>query len=122
MWIKVLWLAVIGWVLQGILAYFQIKNFQKQLEELRKKGRVGLGIVKGRFGRGVIVILCINNEGIITDAQIMSGTTVFARFVPFNILKNRNITDIESVIRDMRKHTKSAILKALASLEPAPDN
>lgn len=122
MWIKVLWLAGVAWILQGILTYFQIKNFQNKLTELRKKGRVGLGIVKGRFGRGVIVMLSVNNENIITDAQIMSGATVFARFVPFNLLINHNIKYVESIAKDMKEHIKSAILKAVASLEPSPNN
>jgi len=122
MWIKVLGLAGVAWILQGILTYFQIKNFQNKLTELRKNGRVGVGIVKGRFGRGVIVMLSVNNENIITDAQIMSGATVFARFVPFNILINQNIKHVESIAKDMKEHIKSAILKAVASLEPSPNN
>jgi len=89
-----LWLAALAWILQGVLVYFQIKNFQNKIKELRKKGKVGVGIVKGHFGRGVIVILSIDNENIISDAQIMSGTTVFARFVTFNALINQNIKAI----------------------------
>ena len=122
MWIKVFGLAGVAWILQGILTYFQIKNFQNKLTELGKNGRVGVGIVKGRFGRGVIVMLSVNNENIITDAQIMSGATVFARFVPFNILINQNIKHVESIAKDMKEHIKSAILKAVASLEPSPNN
>lgn len=122
MWIKVLWLAALAWILQGVLVYFQIKNFQNKIRELRKKGKVGVGIVKGRFGRGVIVILSIDNENIISDAQIMSGTTVFARFVPFNALINQNIKCVEAIAKDMKKNTKAAISKAIASLEPSLNN
>jgi len=113
----VLWIALGAWILQGVLVYFQIKNFQGKLKELRKKGNIGVGIEKGRLGKGVIVILCVNDENIITDAQIMSGTTVFARFVPFKALINQNIKCVEAVVKDMKKQTKSAILKAVASLE-----
>lgn len=122
MCIKVLWMVAVAWILQGILVYFQIKNFQNKLKELRKNGRTGVGIVKGRFGRGVIVILSIDNENIISDAQIMSGTTVFARFVPFNALINQNIKCVEAIAKEMKKNTKAAILKAIASLEPSLNN
>jgi glucitol operon activator protein len=115
--IKVLWLAAAAWILQGVLVYFQIKNFQSKLNEMRTKGKVGVGTVKGRFGKGVILMLCINDENLITDAQIMSGTTVFARFVPFHALINQNIEHVEAIIKDMKKQTKTAIVKAISSLE-----
>lgn len=117
MWIKILWIAGVAWILQGVLVYFQIKNFQSKLKEMREKGKVGVGAVKGRFGRGVIVILCINDKNTIIDAQIMTGTTVFARFMPFKALINQNIEYLEAISKDMKKHTKSAISKAIASLE-----
>lgn len=116
MWIIVSFVAV-AWVLQGVLTYFQIKNFQNKLNELKKHGRFGVGTLKGRFGRGVIVILNVNEEDVITDAQIMTGITVFARFTPFKILKNKNLKDIDFITKNMNKNTKSAILKALDSLE-----
>ena len=50
MWIKILWIIGAAWVCQGVLVYFQIKNFQK-IAELKRHGRLGVGTVKGRFSR-----------------------------------------------------------------------
>ena len=46
MWIKILWIIGAAWVCQGVLVYFQIKNFQKKIAELKRHGRLGVGTVK----------------------------------------------------------------------------
>lgn len=117
MWIKVLWIIGAAWVCQGVLVYFQIKNFQTKVAELRKNGRLGVGTVKGRFGSGVIVIIAVNDEDIITDAQIMTGITVFARFMPFKTLQNQNLKDIAIITKSTNQKTKTAVLKAIDSLD-----
>jgi glucitol operon activator protein len=117
MWMKVLLIIGAAWVCQGILVYFQIKNFQKKLAELKEHGRLGIGTVKGRFGSGVIVILGVNDEDIITNAQIMTGITVFARFVSFEAPQNQNIKDVDIITKSMNKKTKTAVLKAIDSLD-----
>jgi len=83
---------------------------------------LGVGTVKGRFSRGVIVILGVNDENIITNAQIMTGITVFARFMPFKALQNQNLKDIDVITKSMNKRTKTAVLKAIDSLDPSKDN
>jgi len=122
MWIKILWIIGAAWVCQGVLVYFRIKNFQKKIAELKRHGRLGVGTVKGRFSRGVIVILGVNDENIITNAQIMTGITVFARFMPFKALQNQNLKDIDVITKSMNKRTKTAVLKAIDSLDPSKDN
>ncbi|NLZ51692.1 MAG: transcriptional regulator [Thermoanaerobacteraceae bacterium] len=122
MWIKILWIIGAAWVCQGVLVYFQIINFQKKIAELKRHGRLGVGTVKGRFGRGVIVIIAVNDEDIITDAQIMTGITVFARFMPFKVLQSQNLKDIATITKSVSKKTKTAVLKAIESLEPSKYN
>ncbi len=118
MWIKVLWLVGAAWIFQGILVYFQIRNFQAKMAQLRKKGRIGVGTVKSRLGSGVIIIIVAGDTGMITEAQIMTGMTVFARFTPFEILQNRNLDEIPAMLEseNLNKKTKTAITKAVDSL------
>lgn len=117
MWIKIISIFAVAWILQGVLTYFQIQSFQAKLAEFRKYNRLGVGTVKGRFSKGIIVILGVDDKDIITDAQIMSGITVFARFRPFYELKCKKINEINETVKGMNRNTIKAINKAKDSLE-----
>jgi glucitol operon activator protein len=117
MWTKIL--AIIGfmWVLQGVLTYFQIKNFQRKLKEMKKYGRVGVGTVKGKLGAGAIVILAADKRGKIVDAQKMSGISVFARFGPLKGLQDLYYWEISHIIDNYDKITQNSLLIAADSLK-----
>ncbi|NLH02470.1 MAG: transcriptional regulator [Clostridiales bacterium] len=117
MWAKTALLIFIVWVIQGLLSYSQIKNFKLKLAEFKNYHRFGIGQVKGRFSRGVIVILGVDGNDIIVNAEIMSGITVFARFKPFDILKNQNINHINAITKSMNKCTRNAAIEAINSLK-----
>ncbi|HHX24649.1 MAG: transcriptional regulator GutM [Tepidanaerobacteraceae bacterium] len=117
MWIKIISILAVAWILQGVLTYFQIKNFQAKLAEFRKYSRLGVGTVKGRFSKGTIVILGVDDKDTIVDAQIMSGITVFARLRPFCKLKSKKIREISKITKGMNINTIRAINRAIDSLE-----
>lgn len=56
----------------------QIKNFNINYIEMRKKGKVAIGRKRGYIQVGIIVMLLIDNDGIIVDCRKMQGVTVFA--------------------------------------------
>lgn len=109
MWIKLLTLIVLMWILQGVFAYFQIKNFQTKMKEMKKNGRVGIGTVKGRLGAGAIVILSVDRTGRIIEARKMTGISVFARFKPFPELKSLYYWEAVKAVDGSKK----ALLKAV---------
>lgn len=85
------------WFLQGVGTYFQMSHYRKVLGGVAGKGGegyVGVGNAKGRFGKGVILILVSDLEGTVTRALRMRGMTVFARF---DEAPNLVGTDIESL-------------------------
>ncbi|MDA9460263.1 transcriptional regulator GutM [Enterococcus mundtii] len=72
------------WVIQILLSYLQHINYRKELNEIKKRhtGFLGVGIAKAKFnlGRGVILLLVTDQNGLILSCREMSGVTIFARF------------------------------------------
>ncbi|WP_162924569.1 transcriptional regulator GutM [Rubrobacter indicoceani] len=71
------------WLLQGVGTYFQMTHYRKVLggiTEAGGEGYVGVGNAKGKFGKGVILILVFDRDRTVTNALRMRGMTVFARF------------------------------------------
>lgn len=91
MWIRFVIFIGIMWIIQVVLTYFQMKHYQKRMVALKRKGRIGVGTTKGRITSGVIIILAVNPRGVIVDAEIMRGVSVFARFKKIKDLIGENI-------------------------------
>ena len=72
------------WLLQLFFSYVQHKDYQRVINEnkRRQSGYLGVGIAKTKFnlGRGTILILVTDQQRTILDFQEMSGITVFSRF------------------------------------------
>ncbi|GAF41168.1 sorbitol operon activator [Agrilactobacillus composti DSM 18527 = JCM 14202] len=77
----VLGLALVGaFLIQSALGFFQIKNFSKNYSELRHQGRVLIGKNPKRFQSGTLFLISITADGLIQEARIMKGITIFAKF------------------------------------------
>ena len=71
------------WGLQIVGTHIQMSHYRKVLGGITReggKGYVGAGNAKARFGKGVILILVTDEDGVVTRALRMRGMTVFARF------------------------------------------
>jgi len=114
---SVVFLMIIGigvWILNFILGLLQIKDFNKNYIELRKLGKVAIGRKKGRISSGTIVLLRIENDGLIVEARKMQGVTVSARVKSFNGLEDKYIDKLtESDLKKFNKPLKKAILDAV---------
>ncbi|PTL37512.1 transcriptional regulator GutM [Alkalicoccus saliphilus] len=90
------------WVLQFYMAHYQMKNYYQTLRKMSRKeeGFLGVGIHKRKFGKGVVAILVTNNEGVIVDAQRMSGVTVFSRFENFDDVVGIHLNDVYKVVEE----------------------
>lgn len=115
---KILLIAFIFFVLQGLLTYLQINNYKKAIKRLRKKGHLGVGTKKGKISAGSIVILVSDNEGNIIDGEEMRGFTVFSRFKKMENVLGRNIEDLKKEYKEENK-SNQGIITAINSLEMA---
>ncbi|MFZ7131077.1 MAG: transcriptional regulator GutM [Eubacteriales bacterium] len=104
-----LWVFVLLLV-QGILTYFQINDYRKNVREMRKQGNLFVGQVKGRIKAGSIVIMAIDDTGKIIDAKSMTGITVFHRFKPLKEVVGCNIEENQKWLNRMKN---KQIIKAI---------
>ncbi|NFT06727.1 MULTISPECIES: transcriptional regulator GutM [Clostridium] len=114
---SVVFLIIIGitvWVLNFIFGLIQIKDFNKNYIELRRLGKVAIGRKKGMINSGTIVLIRIQDDGLILEARKMQGVTVAARVKQFKGLENMYIDSIEeNDLKEFNKPLKRAILDAV---------
>lgn len=107
---------VAAFLLQGLLGFFQIKNFSKNYGEMRQAGRVLIGKNPKRVQSGSLLLLSINGDGDIQAARIMKGVTVFAHFKPLSRIVGHNIVALAAdydALASIDKLTRGCILNAL---------
>ncbi|MDU3177111.1 transcriptional regulator GutM [Anaerococcus sp.] len=102
-------------MLQYFLTFLQMNSFKEYFRKFIKEGKVAIGIKKGGFKSGSIVMFGVDENGTIRNAAFINGITVFARFKENNDFNNINIKDIDKEVLTGTKFPKSlkqAILNA----------
>lgn len=106
----ILILMVIAFFTQSAFAFFQVRAYQKTLNEMRGKGLLGIGSRKVFMQKGDIVILSYDRvSGTIYDARRMLGVTIFQRFRVVEEWIGLTLAEIEEVaqIQDEKLNAKS---------------
>ncbi|MCF6466178.1 transcriptional regulator GutM [Clostridium sp. Cult2] len=104
----------IAWILQILLGLLQIKSFNKRYVELRRKGKVAIGKVKGKLRAGTVVLIAIDDDCNIIQAEKIQGLTVFARLKSMNTLIGENLLKIDPVVLEkLDKLTLLAVTDAV---------
>ncbi|MGM0165104.1 hypothetical protein IGI39_000045 [Enterococcus sp. AZ135] len=73
-------IAIMAYILQIFLGMKQIKNFNSVYIRMKRKGKVAIGRRPGKIASGTILLLGVDNTGIIQEAEMMQGTSILARF------------------------------------------
>lgn len=101
----IIFLLFLAFFLQGVFTYFQIKDFRKNVAQLRKEGRVGVGNEKRRAGAGAMVILAVDPNEVIINGRLMQGISVFAKFQPYT---RYNGSKLINVLHELEKQLEEA--------------
>lgn len=112
--------AVVVWVLQTALGFWQFKRFSNHVRDLRQFGRVAIGRARGRFSAGVLVLFVIDNECRIIKGEIMQGRTVFANCKPFDEFNGVTLFELSEELCDSMKlpaQQKLAVISARQDYE-----
>jgi glucitol operon activator protein len=113
-WSLLLLVVAILWLAQIVGTYHQVRHYRKVLSRITQEGGegyVGVGNAKARFGKGVILILVVNEDGRVRKALKMRGATVFARFREAPELSGLHIDEL----RDEKKSDGNEMGTALAA-------
>ncbi|WP_290768968.1 transcriptional regulator GutM [Halanaerobium sp.] len=101
---------VISWILQGVLTYFQIRNYKDRMSTLGKVGYLGVGRMKKKLGRGRILLLVSNESGEVIKAEEMRGISVFTRFKEKNELIGYKIDELgKNLSGDFKEVVEEAV-------------
>lgn len=107
-------LGAIMWILSSLFGFFQIKDFNKNYIELRNNGKVAIGRKKGYFTAGTIVMILIDDEGIVISSRKVQGVTVMARVKTFKGLEGLALSTMtKEDIKKYNKYMRMAILDAI---------
>jgi glucitol operon activator protein len=88
-------IALLAWVLQLALAYWQARLFYREVSALRRLGRCATGMAGGRYrGHTYVVLVAHPARQTILEARQLSGFTVFARLKPVPQLEGRRLEDL----------------------------
>lgn len=72
-------IAIVAWVAQIGMSFFQIRAFNNMIQAMARRGKVKIGRTQSRWKTRTIVVLVEDEDSIITDAKVLHGITVFAR-------------------------------------------
>ncbi|OBX09808.1 XRE family transcriptional regulator [Gallibacterium salpingitidis] len=107
-------IAIIAWILQIVLGWWQVSQFNKEFEKLCKQGNVGIGRTKGRFKPKVVIAIAFDQNHRVVNSIILKGLTVFSR--PKTITKLQGLLHSEIVpeaIFPNDKHSQEALKEAI---------
>lgn len=79
--IAIVLIIFLGMCLQGLMTFYQVKNYQKAINSLKGKGLLGIGYRRGLLRGGRILILSYDRKSDkINNCKMMSGISSFERF------------------------------------------
>ena len=99
---------VVGlWILQFIFTFFQSQAMTRKFVDVKSNNvgnHLGIGLTRAKFnaGRGVIVIVVTDINGIVRDFQALSGYSVMARFKQLKKFIGLSAKDVEAQLKDKR--------------------
>lgn len=110
-------------VLQGLLSFFQVKDYKKNSRELIEKGNLFMGHVRGYFKAGSIVIMAIDDDFNIIEGRSMTGITVFNKFKVVKELEGKNLKNYNEWLDEIKnKRMKKAILNGIEAMNKQLNN
>ncbi|TQI81686.1 glucitol operon activator protein [Serratia fonticola] len=71
--------AVIAWLMQIALGWWQIQRFNRAFDRLCQLGTVGVGRSGGRFKPRVVLALAFDAQQCVCGSMLMRGLTIFAQ-------------------------------------------
>lgn len=122
LWKIALLLLVTVWGLQSVGMWFQMRHYRSVMGAITDKwsdGHLGAGNARGRFGKGVIAMVVVDDDAIIRKLMVMEGRSVFAKFRAVNAYEGRRLSAVKTEFAgDSAQGGRArAILQAIDQLE-----
>lgn len=108
-------IAIVAYIVQTFLGLKQIKNFNTVYGRMRRKGKVAIGRRPGKIASGTLILFALDNAGKISEAQMMQGISILARFKSksqFEGIDIHELAEEHPVFLKENKLTRQATLNA----------
>ena len=118
-WFWVLLAVGVLWLLQIAGTHVQMSHYRSVLGGITReggRGYVGAGNAKARLGKGVILIMVSDEDGVVKRALRMRGMTVFARFEETPDLVGMTLVELREEGRE-GPYEKATMLAARRAVE-----
>ena len=115
----------LAWMAQIFLAWKQAQTFMARVRVLRRSGKVAIGSSGNRLRGRAYVVLAVGPDDLVTAAEKLQGSTVFARPKPVPALVGRKAAELAtgeelSRIPGLHKRVREAATAAAAMHHPQP--
>ena len=120
----ILALAVV-WGLQSFGTWLQMRHYtdvMKGISNRYSQGYVGAGNAKGRLGKGVIVLLVVDEAMKIERFLQMSGRSVFAKFVRMPHYEGHHLQELSGesqLLKEAEPGVALAVARAIEQIDKA---
>ncbi len=123
-WQLVLMVLGLAWLGQGIGTWMQMRHFREVMGGITQtfpQGFVGAGNARGSLGKGVIMIIVVDDQSIIRRLAIMEGRSVFAKFKVLNTFDGQPLDALKSpdAFDPAQKGRAEACARAIEQIEKA---
>ncbi len=89
-------LLVVGWVLQGVLSFWQARRFYARIQQLRSFGRTAVGVSGSIYRTKAYGVLAVDDQNRIVRAEKLTGFTILAQPKPVEQLAGMTLSDFLS--------------------------
>jgi glucitol operon activator protein len=116
-------LIFVMWIIQLFMTYRQSMRFNDVLKPLRAQGRVAVGLGGKYYKGGRAFVAIAEKGGVVVDARVMTGATVFAKPQDLPALKGLSLTQLadDGDIAGMKAKVRSAAQMAANTLLKASE-
>ncbi|CAH0417860.1 transcriptional regulator GutM [Periweissella ghanensis] len=105
----------VAFLIQTVLAFFQIRNFARTFHKVRQDGRILIGKNPRRFRSGSLMLVGLDADDRIRQIQVMKGISVFDRFKQKNTYNGELFIELATdyqTLHKMRRTERECILNA----------
>ena len=82
----------VAWAIQYALAFWQMRRFYKRVAELRRDGKVSIGMAGSAWRRRQYAVLVVDASQRIVHVEQLSGWTILATLKPVRGLDGRPLS------------------------------
>lgn len=103
----------LAWFIQLGLSYWQMKRFYGRISQLRKSGKLAIGLEGGMYKGRQYGVLVVDEQENIVRAEQLSGLTIFSQLKPVSPLiglKVHRLFEDEKALAEELKISKKQVL------------